>query len=73
MTAMLVAALLVLAGAYWRAMRAADVRRTPALPGRHRLSPKHPGFEDAPEVLKELLRAQRAERSRGSGGGRVRH
>lgn len=61
MTAALVAALLVLAGAYGQVMWKASVpKKAASAPGRHRLSPKHPGYETAPDELKEMLRAQRA-------------
>jgi hypothetical protein len=55
--AALVGALLVLAVGYIRVIvRSADEDS----PGRHRLSPLHPGFESAPEELAALLRARRA-------------
>lgn len=58
MIAGLVAALLVLAGAYVHAMWRAAVSARPALPGRHRLSPKHAGWETAVDELHALQRAR---------------
>lgn len=50
MIAALVGALLVLAGAYWFAIRANGAE------GRHRLTPDHPGWETALEDLYALRR-----------------
>ena len=57
MTAALLSGLVFLVAGYVRVMvRSADEDN----PGRHRLSPLHPGFESAPDELAALLRARRA-------------
>lgn len=52
LTAAFIAALLVLAGAYWFAIRAATSE------GRHRLSRRHPGWETAISDLHALQRVR---------------